>query len=41
MSFVKYGNGRSDQQMKQFLRLEDIAINGSSKKEMSIETRKQ
>lgn len=40
VSFVKYCDGRSDQQMKQFLRLEDIEINGSSKKGMSIENRK-
>lgn len=40
VSFVKYGDGRSDQQMKQNLRLEDIDINGSSKKGMSIENRK-
>ena len=35
MSFVKYGDGRSDHQMKQFVRLEDIDINRSSKKGMS------
>ena len=40
VSSVKYGDGRSDQQMKQYLRLEDIDINGSSKKGMSTENRK-
>ena len=37
MNFVKYGDEFSDQQMKQFLRLEDINMNRSSKKGMSIE----
>ena len=35
MSFVKYDDGRSDHQMKQFVRLEDTDINRSSKKGMS------
>ena len=37
MNFAKYGDELSDQQMKQFLRLEDINMNRSSKKGMSIE----
>ena len=37
VNFVKYGDELSDQQMKQFLRLEDINMNRSSKKGMSIE----
>ena len=35
--FVMYGSELSDQQMEQFLRLEDIDMNKSSKKGMSIE----
>ena len=37
MNFVKYGDELADQQMKQFIRLEDIDMNRSSKKGMSIE----
>ena len=37
VNFVKYGSELSDQQMEQFLRLEDIDMNKSSKKGMSIE----
>ena len=37
VNFVKYGDELSDQQMKQFLRLEDIDMNRSSKKSMSVE----
>ena len=36
VNFVKYGDKLVDHQMKQFLRLEDIAMNRSSKKGMSI-----
>ena len=36
MNFVKYGDELVDHQMKQFLRLEDIDMNRSSKKGMSI-----
>ena len=36
VNFVKYGDELVDHQMKQFLRLEDIDINRSSKKGMSI-----
>ena len=36
VNFVKYGDELVDHQMKQFLRLEDIDMNGSSKKGMSI-----
>ena len=36
LNFVKYGDELVDHQMKQFLRLEDIDINRSSKKGMSI-----
>lgn len=39
VNFVKYGSELSDQQMEQFLRLEDIDMNNSSKKGMSIEDR--
>jgi len=37
VNFVKYGDELADQQMKQFLRLEDIDMNRSSKKGMSVE----
>ena len=37
VNFVKYGDELSDQQMRQFLRLDDINMNRSSKKVMSIE----
>ena len=37
VNFVKHGSELSDQQMEQFLRLEDIGMNKSSKKGMSIE----
>ena len=37
MNFVKYGGELSDQQMEQFLRLEAVEMNKSSKKGMSIE----
>ena len=37
VNFVKYGSELSDQQMEQFLRLEDVDMNKSSKKGMSIE----
>ena len=37
VNFVNYGSELSDQQMEQFLRLEDIDMNKSSKKGMSIE----
>ena len=37
VNFVKYGSELSDQQMEQFLRLEDIDMNKSSKKGMSVE----
>ena len=36
VNFVKYGDELVDHQMKQFLRLEDIDMNRSSKKGMSI-----
>ena len=36
VNFVKYGDELLDHQMKQFLRLEDIDMNRSSKKRMSI-----
>ena len=36
MNFVKYGDELVDHQMKQFLRLEGIDMNRSSKKGMSI-----
>ena len=36
MNFVKYGDELVDHQMKQFLRLEDIDMNRSSKKGMSV-----
>ena len=36
VNFVKYGDELVDHQVKQFLRLEDIDINRSSKKGMSI-----
>ena len=34
---MKYGDELSDQQMRQFLRLDDIDMNRSSKKAMSVE----
>ena len=37
VNFVKYGDELADQQMKQFLRLEDMDLNRSSKNGMSIE----
>ena len=37
VNFVKYGDELPDQQMKQFLRLENMDLNRSSKKGMSIE----
>ncbi|XP_015765626.1 PREDICTED: uncharacterized protein LOC107344483 [Acropora digitifera] len=37
VNFVKYGDELSDQQMRQFLRLDDIDMNRSSKKAMSVE----
>ena len=37
LDFVKYGDELSDQQMGQFLRLDDIDMNRSSKKAMSVE----
>ena len=37
VNFVKYGDELSDQQMRQFLRLDDIDMNRSSKKTMSVE----
>ena len=37
VNFVKYGDELSDQQMRQFLRLNDIDMNRSSKKAMSVE----
>ena len=37
VNFVKYGDELPDQQMKQFLRLEDMDMNRRSKKGMSIE----
>lgn len=37
VNFVKYGSELLDRQMEQFLRSEDIDINKSSKKGMSIE----
>ena len=37
VNFVKYGSELSDQEMEQFLRLEDVDMNKSSKKGMSIE----
>ena len=37
VNFVKYGDELSDQQMRQFLRLDDIGMNRSSKKAMSVE----
>ena len=37
VNFVKYGSELSDQRMEQFLRLEDVDMNKSSKKGMSIE----
>ena len=37
VNFVKYGSELSDQQMEQFLRLEDVDMSKSSKKGMSIE----
>jgi len=37
VNFVKHGRELSDQQMEQFLRLEDIDMNKSSKKGLSIE----
>ena len=37
VNFVKYGDEMLDHQMKQFLRLEDIDMNRSSKKGMSVE----
>ena len=37
VNFVKYGSELSDQQMEQFLRLEDIDMKKSSEKGMSIE----
>ena len=37
VNFVKYGDELADQQMKQFVRLEDIDMNRRSKKGMSIE----
>ena len=37
VNFVKYGDELADQQMIQFLRLEDMDMNRSSKKGMSIE----
>ena len=37
VNFVKHGSELSDQQMEQFLRLEDVDMNKSSKKGMSIE----
>ena len=39
VSFVKYGSELSDQQVEQFLRLEDIDMNKSSRKGMSVEDR--
>ena len=36
VNFVKYGDELSDQQMRQFLRLDDIEMNRSSKKAMSV-----
>ena len=39
VNFVKYGSELSDQQMEQFLRLEDIDMNKSSSKGMSVEDR--
>ena len=40
VNFVKYGDELSDQQMKQFLRLEDINMNRRSKKGISVEDQK-
>ena len=37
VNFVKYGDELSDQQMRQFLRLDDIDMTRSSKKAMSVE----
>ena len=37
VNFVNYGDELADQQMKQFPRLEDIDMNRSSKKKMSVE----
>ena len=37
VNFVKYGDELSDQQMRQFLRLDDIDVNRSFKKAMSVE----
>ena len=37
VNFVKYGDELSDQQMRQFLRLDDIDMNRSSKKAVSVE----
>ena len=37
VNLVKYGDELSDQQMRQFLRLDDIKMNRSSKKAMSVE----
>ena len=37
VNFVKYGDELSDQQMRRFLRLDDIDMNRSSKKAMSVE----
>ena len=37
VNFVKYGDELSHQQMRQFLRLDDIDMNRSSKKAMSVE----
>ena len=37
VNFIKYGDELAEQQMKQFLRLEDMDMNRSSKNGMSIE----
>ena len=40
VNFVNYDSELSDQQMEQFLRLEDVDMNKSSKKEVSTEDQK-